>query len=233
MIGTALFFFADDVITPSSFLKNKFSILGNKNRVIFIGEDEALFENHPVPDFSGTKCLIFPGEFRIGKNQDILIRAVKRYIDKSGDSNIELYLPGKGERLELCKALCRELGVQDKIFFPGFINQSEMLKLYLSCQYALIPSNIETFGHCIVEPFILGRVVITRHVGVADDIIRHGENGFFFENEDELVKVLLHILQDKALCTKVSTNARKERDQFRWKNICQQHVDLIYNAEPK
>ena len=230
LIGTGLFLFADDVITPCSFLKNKFNFLGSKNKVIFIGEDEALFASHSLPDFTGTKRLIFPGEFRTGKNQDMLLRAVKRYVEKTGDSDIELYLPGKGELLEECKELCRELGLQDIVHFPGFINRTEMLNLYLNCQYALVSSNVETFGHCIVEPFILGRVVITRHVGVADDIIRQGETGFFFNDENDLVDVLLRILPDQDLCAKVAANARNERDQFRWENICQQHFDLVYEA---
>ncbi|MCX5869801.1 MAG: glycosyltransferase family 4 protein [Deltaproteobacteria bacterium] len=230
LIGTGLYLFADDVITPCSFLKNKFNFLGSKNKIVFIGEDDALFDSHPPPDFHETKRLVFPGEFRTGKNQDMLIRAVKRYIEKTGDTDIELYLPGKGERLEECKALCRKLGLQDKVHFPGFINRTEMLNLYLICQYALVSSNVETFGHCIVEPFILGRVVITRHVGVADDIIRHEETGFFFNDENDLVELLLHILPDQHLCAKVAANARKERDQFRWENICQQYFDLVYNA---
>jgi len=229
LIGTALLLFADKVITPCTFLKKKFGFLGNKTEVIFIGEDDALFDSHAMPEFHGTKRLLFPGEFRAGKNQEMLIRAIKRYIEASGDNDIELYLPGKGELLEKCKVLSRELGLQNKIHFPGFINRTEMLNLYLTCQYALVSSNVETFGHCIVEPFILGRVVITRHVGVADDIIRHGENGFFFNAENDLVDLLLKILPDQPLCTKVADNARNERDQFRWKNICQQHFDLIYN----
>lgn len=230
LIGIGLYFFADAVITPCLFLKNKFSFLGSKNRVIFIGEDEALFDSHPLPDFSGTKRLVFPGEFRTGKNQDMLMRALKRYIEVSGDRDIDLFLPGKGERLEECKALCRELGLEDNVHFPGFINRSEMLNLYLTCQFALVSSNVETFGHCIVEPFILGRVVISRHVGVADDIIRQGETGFFFDGEDDLVELLQRILPDQSLCARVAANALKERDQFRWDTICRQHFDLVYNA---
>lgn len=230
LIGTGLALFANAVITPCSFLKNKFSFLGTKNKVIFIGEDEALFDNHPLPDFTKTKRMVFPGEFRTGKNQDMLMRALKRYIEATGDTDIELFLPGKGELLEECKALCRELGLEDKVHFPGFINRTEMLNLYLKCQYALVSSNVETFGHCIVEPFILGRVVISRHVGVADDIIRVGETGFFFNDEDDLVELLQRILPDQTLCARVAANALKERDQFRWATICRQHFDLVFNA---
>ena len=231
LIGSALFFFADDVVAPCSFLRKKFFFLGRKIKLIFIGEDDILFGSHALPDFGGTKRLVFPGEFRSGKNQDMLIRALKRYIDLSGDNNVELFLPGKGVKLDSCKALCRELGMSDKVQFPGFLDRGEMLDLYLSCQYALVSSNIETFGHCIVEPYILGRVVISRHVGVAEDIIRHGESGFFYDNEHELVEVLLQAFKDRTLCTRVSVEARKNRDLFRWERICKQHFDLVYDPK--
>ena len=229
VIGAALLFFADDVIMPSSFLKKQFSFLGKKNKIIFIGEDEAFFQDYPLPTFSGTKRFVFAAEFRTGKNQDLLIRALKRYIDASGDRDIELHLPGKGNRLADCKQLCRQLDIEDKVIFPGFLDRAAMLELYLKSQFALVSSNVETFGHCIVEPFLLGRVVITRHVGVADDIIIAGETGFFFDGEDDLVELLLKISLDQALCTNVSENAYKKRDLFRWETVCQQHFTLIYD----
>lgn len=228
LIGTALLLFVDDVITPSSFLKRKFSILGDKSKIIFIGEDEALFSHAPPPDFGQTKRLIFPAEFRSGKNQDVLIHAIKGYIDHTGDEDIELYLPGKGELVEPCKRLAHSLGLERIVRFPGFIDRQEMLQLYLKCQFALVSSNVETFGHCIIEPFVLGRVVFTRHVGVADDVIRHGETGFFFENKKDLVDTLVRVLPDKELCGRVVVNALQLRHLFQWGSVCQQHFDLVY-----
>lgn len=233
VIIAALFFFADQVVTPCTFVRRKFRLLGRKNRVIFLGGSESLFVDHPPPLFSDTKRLIFPGEFREGKNQDMLIRVLKRFLETTGDNDIELYLPGRGERLEQCKSLCRRLGIGDKVFFPGFIDQKEMLGLYLKCQYALIPSNVETFGLCITEPFILGRVIITRHVGVADDIIQHNETGFFFNGEEDLLALLLRILPDRALCARVAANARGNRDQLRWDNICRRYSDFIFDQPAK
>ncbi len=229
LIGSALYFFADHVIAPSSFLKRQFGFLKEKTKMIFIGEDAALFENFPLPSFFGTYRFIFPGEFRTGKNQALLISVLKQYMEKSGNKDLELYLPGKGPLLESCKALARELEIEDKVFFPGFLNRIEMRNLYLRCQFAIVPSNVETFGHCIVEPFILGRVVLTRHVGVADDIIQHRETGFFFDGEADLLNLLLEILPNQALCARVAANARQGRDPFRWEQVCRKHFELIYD----
>lgn len=229
LIGLALKFFADAVITPSGFLNRQFGFLGKKNNTIYIGEDPAFFGDISPPSFVGTKRLIFAGEFRVGKNQELLIRAVRRYIDESGHADIELYLPGRGPSLESCQAVARTLGLEGKVLFPGFVDRKAMLALYERCQFALVPSNAETFGHCIVEPYILGRIVLTRHVGVADDVILDGETGFFFEGEDNLVDLLVRVLPDRELCEKVSVAARARKDQFRWEAVCHQHFDYVYD----
>lgn len=229
LIGAALYIFSDHVITPSGFLRKRFGFLKEKNKVIFIGEGALLFGNHPLPSFSGTRRIIFAGIFREGKNQALLIRVLKKYIERSSNEDVELFLPGNGPLLENCRTLARELDIGDKVFFPGFVNRAEMLALYLRCQFAVAPTNVETFGHCIVEPFVLGRVVITRHIGVADDIIRHGETGFFFDTERDLLDLLLAVLPDQALCTRVAAKARQERDLFRWQRVCTEHFNLIYD----
>jgi glycosyltransferase involved in cell wall biosynthesis len=229
LIGAALLMFADRVITPSSFLKRQFRFLKDRNEVIFIGEDEELFKECPLPSFSGTKRLIFPAEFRTGKNQDSLIKVIKKYIEATGDNDIELYLPGKGEKLDECRHLVERLDLARNVIFPGFQNRSEMLRLYMKCQFAVVPTNIETFGHCIVEPFVLGRVVISRHVGVADDIIDHGKTGFLYDSADDLLELLLRIMHDSELCRVVSANAYGQRHQFRWDLICIKHTELVFD----
>jgi len=228
LIGIILYFFADKVVTPSSFLKDKFWFLGKKNEIIFLGEDDSFFQENQHRDFSAAINFIFAGEFRAGKRQDMLIRVLKRYIEKSGNDNVFLYLPGKGERMQACKELARDYGLGNNVFFPGFINRTEMFALYRKCHFAFVPSNSETFGHCIVEPLLLGTIVITRHVGVADDIIRHGENGFFFEGEEDLLDLLLKIVPDAELCRQVSQNTLQNRAIFTWEDICRQHALLIY-----
>jgi glycosyltransferase involved in cell wall biosynthesis len=74
----------------------------------------------------------------------------------------------------------------------------------------------------------LGTIVITRHVGVADDIIHHGENGFFFENEEDLLNLLIKIVPDYDLCKRVSKNSLQNRSVFTWEDVCKQHALRVY-----
>jgi glycosyltransferase involved in cell wall biosynthesis len=80
----------------------------------------------------------------------------------------------------------------------------------IKCQIAIVPTNSETFGHCIAEPLVLQRILITKHVGVAIDVVRHGENGFFFETKEDLVNCLKEI---REMSLKNSTEFQKMRKQ--------------------
>jgi glycosyltransferase involved in cell wall biosynthesis len=227
IIGLILFLFAHKVVTPSSYVKEKFFMIKHKAKVIFLGEENKYFNSVKPPRFNGNLRLIFAGEFRKGKNQEVLINAIKNVILDTGFNSIYLILPGKGEKLERCKELVRKYNLLDNVIFPGFLDRDNVYNLYLSCQFAIIPSNVETFGHCIVEPYLLGRVVITREVGVANDIIINEYNGIIFKNENDLIEKIKNLLMNEDLCGKISNNTLLHREKFKWEYVCKRLYEEV------
>ena len=62
----------------------------------------------------GDIALLYPAEFSGRKDQAMLLRAMTKL-----PPHIKLLLPGSGELLESCRALAGELGVADRVQFPG------------------------------------------------------------------------------------------------------------------
>ena len=62
--------------------------------------------------------LLFAGEFSRRKNQALLIRALTRLPEDA-----VLLLPGDGTLREACRALSRELGLAERVFFPGQLSE--------------------------------------------------------------------------------------------------------------
>jgi len=219
---------ADLVIVPTSYVRRKFALLGKKLWRSMLGVDEAFFQPQaPVEATGGRKRLIFAGQFRRGKNQDVVIRALSHYCRKTGDFDVELELPGQGELLSNCKQMVTDLGLEDNVRFPGLLDREQMLSAYQRSQCAIVPTNSETFGHCIAEPFVLGRIVISRPVGCATDIIVHGENGFLFQSESDLTDLLVKILRDLPQWSHVGRRAYEERAQFHWKTITAEYLEVL------
>lgn len=77
------------------------------------------------------------------------------------------------------EALVKELGLDDNIIFTG--SQSKVAEIYaLSSVVVSSSKKPESFGRTVAEALALGTpVVATNHGGVLD-IIREGDNGFFY-----------------------------------------------------
>ena len=227
IIGLALKLFVDRVIVICSSVGKVFNIVSNKTDVLFEGVDPKFMRKQELPEFRGTKRLVFAGQFRCGKNQSMLIRALSRYVAVTNDEDVKLYLPGKGEEKHICEQLAKKLDMADKVIFPGYLSKKEILELYLKCQYSVITSNNETFGMCIAEPFVLGRVVISRPVGVAEDIIDNNLTGFIFNTEEDLVEIFHMILTNESKSKEVSANAFALREQFDWAALARKYDNII------
>ena len=227
MIGTMLVLFATKVICMCTYLKNKFRFLGKKIVVLPLGIDnEYFYSEQPSLPQKGLQ-MVFPAQFRKGKNQDLIIRAFAKHIRAYDDQVSHLYLPGSGEFYDDMKSLANNLGIAERVSFPGRITKQEILQLYLESNIGVIASSSETFGQSIVEPFVLGRCVISTHVGVADDILKDGENGFFFSTEKDLVNIFGYLYKNPQLIEKSGEINFEKRSMFSWKSVTERYVDMI------
>ena len=228
VIGSALFLFADRVICMCSYLKRKFRLLSYKIELLPLGVPSSFFTEElqpPVPQ-NGLQ-MIFPAQFRHGKNQDVIIRAFAEHIKQTKDDNSRLILPGAGDLLNEMKKLVESLGISDRVEFPGLLSKEDIRQLYLKSNIGIVSSNSETFGQSIVEPFVLGRCVISRPVGIANDIIQNGVNGYIYNHEKELTEILDDLYAHQELICQIGENNFKERDLFSWKRISWAYKEKI------
>lgn len=227
VIGTALFLFADRVLCMTQYLKSKFRLLSYKIRILPLGINDGFYiSEFDKPDVADLK-LIFPAQFRQGKNQDVIIRALHAYIKRTGRYNIHLTLPGGGERMEQMQQLARDLNVSEHVSFPGLLPKQQIKDAYIAHNIAVIASDSETFGQSIVEPYVLGRCVISTPVGIAPEIIKAGESGYLFDTEDELTDILVSLSESPELLQTIARNNFKSRDAFRWSNISQKYISHL------
>ncbi len=218
-IGLILLLFTNRVFIMSDYVKRHFFFLGRKMKKLYLGIDDSFFlktENHLITD---PIRLIFPAQFRKGKNQDMLINSIASYINKTDDQTIELYLPGSGPLLSEYENLVKDKNLEKNVIFPGQCTKLEVRNLYDFCNIGIVSSNTETFGQSIVEPFVLGRCVLTRNIGVAPDIIKEGINGYFFNDQNDLTEILVKLFQDRKNIEITGNNNFTEREMFSWKEI--------------
>ncbi len=227
-IGSSLFFLTNRIIYMSDYVMNNFRLLSFKMEKIYLGIDDTFFLKMENKVDLEVLRLIFPAEFRKGKNQDLIIKAFGKFIKETRDNKSQLILPGTGVLMVEYKNLARELGIGEQVIFPGFLSKSEVRELYESCNIGVISSNSETFGQSIVEPYVLGKCILTRNVGVAADIVMEGENGYFFENENDLFEILLYLNSNKKKIKLISDNNFSNRNKFAWRTVSKKYSNLLF-----
>lgn len=226
VIGCGLLIMADKVICMTNYLKNKFGIVSHKVVQLYLGVDENFFlKDFKAPQNDHLK-IIFPAQFRLGKNQDMIVKAFADFVKMSGDDNARLLLPGGGDA-EPIKRLAKNLGIDDMVSFPGLLKKDQIKEAYLNSNIAVVASNSETFGQSIVEPYVLGRCVLSTPVGIASEIITNGENGWIFNTQEELTQLLLELNNHKNKLIAIGQNNYNRRLQFSWTRITKQYISSI------
>jgi glycosyltransferase involved in cell wall biosynthesis len=228
LIQLLLFIFSDAIFAASSMVFRKFSLIQKKLHILYLGVEEEFFNRalaivHEVESIK----MIFPAQFREGKNQYALINTIDKYIRHTGDNSITLSLPGEGPLKDECMELCKNLNLENNIIFPGQVTRKTIIQHYESCNVAIMPSNSETFGHAIAEPFVLGMCVISRNTGIAMDVIDNTCNGFIFETDEELLNILINLNQNRSMIQNCANNAFAKRDIFRWNTLASQYQKFV------
>lgn len=130
----------------SSYVSRRFWFRAYKTDIVFYIMNKPQYAKSENNICGSPLRLVFHVQFRHGKNQQMVIGAVKRYVEQTGDYSIRLYLPGDGTRLDEMKALATRLGLEKNVVFPGKLNLDGVFDLYDKCNIALCASNVETYG---------------------------------------------------------------------------------------
>jgi glycosyltransferase involved in cell wall biosynthesis len=136
-------------------------------RVVANGVGSADFE--PVVRHRDATDLLFIGELRMLKGVDVLLDAVAAIAPKRA---LTLTVVGDGPDAAAFKAQAQQLGIADRVRFPGAHPAREAFKMGHTL---IIPSRAESFPYIVLEAGAAKVPVITTRVGGIPEII--GDSG--------------------------------------------------------
>jgi phosphatidylinositol alpha 1,6-mannosyltransferase len=130
------------------------------------------------------------------KRVDVLIDAVAKMRSKA-----HVMITSTGPMEAELRAQVQRLRLEDRISFPGFIRDADLVPLYRLADIFAIPSEADLQSLATMEAMACGLPVVAANAFALPELVHHEENGFLFQpgNSEEMARYLDRLVDDAAL----------------------------------
>jgi len=172
--------------------------------------------------------LVYAAEFSGRKNQELLIRALPEL-----PGRVKLLLPGQGALWDACRTLAQELGVADRVVFPGQIK--DMAPLYGAADGAVPSSRSEGLPFNVMEAMYAGLPVVASAVKGHTDLIEDGRTGLLcpYGDKTAFVRAVTKLLDDPDLGHAMGAAARAAMAPYALERVLPQVMNEYTSLLPK
>ncbi len=178
--------------------------------VIHCGIDGDLYNYDERVTKYDRPTVLYLGRIKKYKSVDHLVVAFKRVLDDIPEAQLKIV--GSGDYVEALKTLATQLKIEDRVEFPGYVDQATKIDILRRSHVAVYPSLKEGWGLTNIEANACGTAVIAANSPGLRDSVVDGTTGFLYEygNIEQLAERL------KTMLTDHDTRARLERGGFEW-----------------
>lgn len=169
--------------------------------------------------------ILFVGLLSARKNLDNLLRAINLM-----DSQVSLVIVGEPNHLSVQSghhALVKELGIESKIHYTGFINDDDLFVLYALAKVFCFPSFAEGFGLPPLESMASAvPVAVSNNTSIPEVC---GEAGTYFDPESpqDIANALTKLLTDKIYYEQKKGLSIDQSIKFSWRNSASQVINHL------
>jgi glycosyltransferase involved in cell wall biosynthesis len=219
----------EDIIKAFSFPREKIYVTHLAPEDIYKPYDRQV-SRELIKTKYGIDCdyILYIGGFSPRKNILGLIEAFSK-LTCSYKREIKLVIAGKqGKSYSLYKSRAEQLGVDDKVLFPGFIELDHLPYLYSAAELFVYPSFYEGFGLPPVEAMACGAPVIASATTSIPEIV--GDSALLINPRDinELRDSMLKILEDNKLKETLILKGFIRASELTWRDTARKTL-IAYN----
>jgi len=223
---------ADHVLSVSrytkSILEDKYNISGDKITPAHNGITETPPEDLPPVlkrwKQRGNKIVLFLGRQTIQKGPDHFLRAAKILSRKRDD--VMFIMAGSGDMQEDLIELSAELGIGDRVLFPGFVRGVKTNRLYQSADLYVLSSVSEPFGITPLESLLNKTpVLISKQSGVSE-VISNALTVDFWKT-DRMAAKMAAVLRFPSVANILAEKGYKEVKEINWSDTAKICVDCF------
>lgn len=175
------------------------------------------------------KMLFYVGRIVREKGLGVLLDAFSRVV--AIEPKAKLVIAGKGPYLDELRHRAYQLGIYNRIYFTGYIDDNTRNALYQNAEIAVFPSLYEPFGIVALEGMAAGALVVTSDAGGLGEIIQHGVNGLkaYTDNATSLADNILWALNHPDHVRQMKVKALEDLKKiYNWDRIASKTL-TVYN----
>ncbi|HEV8415917.1 MAG TPA: glycosyltransferase family 1 protein [Bryobacteraceae bacterium] len=171
------------------------------------------------------------GDLQPRKNHVGLLHAFEDVLQAEPKLPHDLVFVGKETwySRELHRAVDRS-GVQDRVHFAGFVEDSDLVKFYGACDLFAFPSFYEGFGLPILEAMACGRAVVCSRTTAMPEVANAA--GILFDpgSKEEIARAMLDVLLNCELRARLERLGLHRAAGFSWEKSAAQTLDVYYDV---
>ena len=171
-----------------------------------------------------TVCRLIPR-----KSVETLIIA----LSKARDRTLQLDVAGEGPQGRSLLALARELKVDERVRFHGYVGPEGLARLRASADIFVLTSLSESCSMALLEAMAQGIAPIATRVGGTRELIEHGHNGLLTSprDADELSQALNLLAADRELRARLARASRNlVAERYSWHMMARKYEALFEAA---
>lgn len=170
---------------------------------------------------------LFAGVLKERKNVAGIIKAFALF--SRDNAAYELLIAGKqsGAYAESLLQLARELGIERRVRFLGYVTDAQLAYLYVEAQAFIFPSFIEGFGMPVLEAMSAGLPVITSNRGALAEIASDAALLVDPARPEDIATAMRRVANDAGIRKELIKKGLMRAAQFSWQRTAGAILEII------
>ncbi len=172
--------------------------------------------------------ILYLGTLKPSKNIEGLIKSYKLLINNYEFKNINLVIAGKrGWLYEQIFDLVKQLKLEDKIIFTGFVEENEVQPLMAKAKCFVFPSFWEGFGIPALEAMAAKTPVICSNRGALPEVVGKAAITVNPDEPLEIAQAVKKLLSDKKRQQDLIRLGQKQAEKYSWEKTAKEALEML------
>ncbi len=197
-------------------------------RVVVVPQGVAVDERPDEESPLDRPYVPFLGRISEKKGVPLLVRGFSCIAAQNPELMLAIVGPDEGEEGARVRTLVQEMGLVDRVLFPGMVSGSTKASWFAHAEMFVLPSQDENFGVAVIEAAAYETpVIVSEHVGLAPAVASAGAGTVVSLDEAELADAISSMLSRGASSYRQSCRSLAEK--FSWPDTARQ-LETLYTS---